>query len=68
MVSSRENLVKGESISKLPMKLLESCSKVSAANIKRSLTLCLLAVNDSKIATNCFESSYVGVCKQIKLV
>ena len=63
MVSSRRMLVKSESISKFPMKLLESCSTISAAKLNESLTVYLLLVNDSKIGTKYFASLYVGVSK-----
>ena len=67
MVSSRGMLVKSESISKLPMKLLESCSTISVANLNESLTVYLLVVNGSKIGTKYLASLYVGVCKADKI-
>ena len=63
MVSSKRKFVKSESISKLPMKLLESCSTISVAKLKESLTVYLLLVNSSKIGTKYFASFYVAVCK-----
>ena len=63
MVSSKGMFIKSESISKLPMKLLESCSTISAAKLKESLTVYLLLVNGSKIGTKYFASLYVAVCK-----
>ena len=41
-------IVKGESMSKLTMKLLGSCSIVSVAKLNESLNVYLLAVNGSK--------------------
>ena len=67
MVSSRGLLAKTESISKLPMKLLESCSTVSEAKLNESLTVYLLLVYGSKIGTKYFASLYVGVCKAGKI-
>ena len=67
MVSSRGMLVKSESISKLPMKLLKSCSTVSVAKLNESLTVYLLLVNGSKIGTKYSASFYVGVCKAYKI-
>ena len=67
MVSSRVMLVKSQSISKLPMKFLESCSTISALKLKEFLTVYLLVVNDSKIGTKYFASLYVGVYKADKL-
>ena len=48
-------------MSKLPMKLLESCSIISVAKLKESLTVYLLVVNSSKIGTKYFASLCVGV-------
>ena len=42
MVSSRGMLVKSESISKLPMKLPESCSRISVAKLNESFIVYLL--------------------------
>ena len=67
MVSSSKMLVKIESISKLPMKLLISCSTVSVAKLNESLTVYLLFVNDSKIGAEYFAGLYVGVCKPDKI-
>ena len=67
MVSLREMLVKSESISKLPMKLLKSCSVISMAKLNESLTVYLLLVNRSNISTKYFASLYVGVCKDEKI-
>ena len=67
MVSSKGMLVKKESISKLPMKLLESCSTISLAKLNESLTVYLLVVNGSKIGNKYFESLYVGVYKADKI-
>ena len=58
-----EMLVKSESVSKLSMKLLETCSSISVAKLNESLTVYLLLVNGSKIGTKHFGSFYVGVCK-----
>ena len=49
MVSSRGMLVKSESISKLPIKSLESCSTISVVKLNESLTVYLLVVNGSKM-------------------
>ena len=67
MVSSRGMLVKSESISKHPLKLLESCSTISGTKLNESLTVYLLVVNGSKIDTNYFKSLYVRVCKADKI-
>ena len=67
MVSSWGTLVKSESISKFPVKLLETCSTISEAKSNKSLTLYLLLVNDSKIGTKYFANLYVGVCKADKI-
>ena len=56
MVSTRGMLLKSESISKLPIKLQETCSKISVAKL-----------NGSKIGTKYFASLYVGVCKANKI-
>ena len=58
---------KSESISKLPMKLLESCPTISVAKLNETLTVYLLLVNGSKISTKYFASLYVGVCKSDKI-
>ena len=42
-------LVKSESISKLPIKSLESCSTISVVKLNESLTVYLLVVNGSKM-------------------
>ena len=47
-LSSMGMIIKGESMSKLTMKLLESCSIVSVAKLNESLTVYLLAGNGSK--------------------
>ena len=60
-------LVKSEPISKLQMKLLESCSTISVAKLNKSLTLHLLVVNGSKIGAKYFARLYVGVCKTDKI-
>ena len=67
IVSSKVMLVKSESISKLPMKLLESCSTISLVKLSESLTVYLLSVSGSKIGTKYFASLYVGVCKADKI-
>ena len=67
IVSSKVMLVKSESISKLPMKLLESCSTISLVKLSESLTVYLLSVSGSKIGTKYFASLYVGVCKAGKI-
>ena len=63
MVSSWGILVKSESIYKLPMKYLESCSKICLAKLNESFTVNLLLV---KIGTKYFANLYVGVCKADK--
>ena len=63
MFSLRAILVKNESMSKLPMKLLESWSKIPVAKLNKSLMVYLLVVNDSKIGTKNLASLYVDVCK-----
>ena len=60
-------LVKSESLSRVSMKLPESCSTISVTKLNELLTLCLLVVNGSKIVTKCFLSLYVGVCKADKI-
>ena len=67
VVSSREMLVKNESISKFPMKLLEPCSTISLAKLNENLIVYLFLVNGSKIGTKYFASLYVGVCKADKI-
>ena len=67
MVSSRRTLVKRESMSKFPMKLLESCSTTLVEKLKESLTVYFLLVNGSKIDTKYFASLYVGVFKADKI-
>ena len=67
MISSSEMLGKSESISKLPIKLLESCSTISLAKLNKFLTLYLLVVNDSKRGTTYLASLDVGVCKANKI-
>ena len=67
IVSSKVMLVKSESISKLPMKLLESCSTISLVKLSESLTVYLLSVSGSKTGTKYFASLYVGVCKADKI-
>ena len=54
-------------MSKLPMKLLESCSAVSVAKLSESLTVYLLVVNGSRLDTINFVNLYVGVCKADKI-
>ena len=65
IVSSTEMLIKSESMSKLPMKLLEPCSTISVTELNKSLTVYLLVANGSKIGTKIFASLYVGALKQI---
>ena len=60
-------ILKTESISKLPMKLLESCSAISVVKLNESLTVYLFLVYSSKIDTKYFASLYVGVCKADKI-
>ena len=60
---SRGMLVKSESTSQLPMKLLESCSTISVAK----LTVYFLLVNGSKIGTKHFGCLNVGVCETDKI-
>ena len=67
MVSSRGMLVKSKSISKQPIKLLESCSRISVARLNEFLTMNLLVVNGSKLGTKYFASLYVGACKADKI-
>ena len=67
MVTSSGMLVKSESISKLLMMLLESCSTISVAKLNDCLTVYLLVVNGSKIGTKYFASLYVDVCKADKI-
>ena len=64
IVYSMKMLIKSESISKLPMKLLESCSTISVTKLSKSLTVYLLVVNGSKKDTKIFASFYVGAFKQ----
>ena len=63
MFSLRAILIKNESMSKLPMKLLESWSKIPMAKLNKSLMVYLLVVNDSKIGTKNLSSLCVDVCK-----
>ena len=63
MVSSRRMLVKSESFHKLPMKLLESCPKISVAELNESLTLYLLLVNDCKIGTKTLQACIYVLAK-----
>ena len=67
MVSSRGMLVKSESIFNLSMKLLGSCSTISVAKLKESLSVYLVLVNGSKMGTKHFTSLYVGVCEADKI-
>ena len=60
-------LVKSESVSKLPMKLLKSCPTISVAKLNESLTVYLLVLNGSKIGTKYFTCLYIGVCKADKI-
>ena len=64
MVSSKGMLVKGGSMSNLPMKLLEPCSTVSETKLNEPLTVYLLVV---KIDTKNFASLYADVCKAEKI-
>ena len=68
MLSSRGTLVKSELMSKIPMKLLESCSTISVANLNKSLIVYLLAVDSSKIRTKNFKSFNVGASKVDRIV
>ena len=52
-------LVKTESLSKRPIKLLESFSTISVANLNGFLTVYLLVVNGSEMG---FKNLYVGAC------
>ena len=54
-------LVKTESLSKRPIKLLESFSTISVANLNGSLTVYLLVVNGSEMG---FKNLYVGACNR----
>ena len=67
MVPSRGMLVKSGLMSKLRVKLLESCSKISVAKLNESLTVYLLVVNDSKRGSKNVASLYLGVCKADKI-
>ena len=67
MVFSKGMFVKSDLISKLPMKLLESCSTITAATLNKFLTVYLLVVYSSKIGTKYFARLYVGVCKADKI-
>ena len=67
MVSSSGISVKSESISKLSLKLLESCSATSVAKLNESLTAYLLLVNGSKIGTKFFARLHVRVSKVDKI-
>ena len=67
MVSSVRMLVKSESISKFPIKLLEPCSTISVAKLNESLTMYLLLVSSSKIGSKYFGSLYVGASKADKI-
>ena len=51
MVSSNRMLVKSESTSKLPISKLPSCSTISLANEKESLTVNSLIVRKLNIGT-----------------
>ena len=50
------------------MKLLKSCSTISVTKLKKSLTVYVLFVNDSKIGTKYFANLYLRVCKAEKIV
>ena len=67
VASSRVMLVKSESISKLFLKLLESCSRISVVKFNEFFTTYLLVVNGSKIGTKYFSSLYVGDYKEDKI-
>ena len=67
IVSLKEMLVKSNSLSRLPMKLMESCSTVSVAKLNKCLIVYLLPTNCSKIDTEHFPSFYVSVCKADKI-
>ena len=54
-------------MSKLPMKLLETYSIVSVAELNESLTVYFLVVYGSKIGTKNFAILYVGACKADKI-
>ena len=56
MVSSNWMLVKSESISQFPMKLLECCLTTSGEKIHESFSVYLLLVNGSNIGTKYFAS------------
>ena len=68
MVSLREILVKIESMSKLPITLLQSCSKNLVEQLNKFLIVYLAVVDCSRIATKNFTNLYVGVCKTNKMV
>ena len=67
MVSSRGMLVESESMSELPMKLLESFSTISVAKLNKPLTVYSLLVSGSKIGTKYLASFCVGVCQANKI-
>ena len=54
------------SMCKLPMKLLDSCSTISVAKLNKPLSVYFFVVNGSKIGTKYFARLYVGVCKASK--
>ena len=60
-------LVKSESISKISMILLESCSTTSVAKLNESLPVYLLVVNGSRIGTKYFANLYVHGYKTDKI-
>ena len=63
MVSSSRILVKSESMHKLPIKWLKSCSKTSVTILNKSFNVCLLVVNGSKTDTQNFAGLHVAVYK-----
>ena len=60
-------LVESESMSNLPMKLLESCSTILVANLNSTLTVYLVVDNGSKIGNKNFASVHVCACKADKI-
>ena len=60
-------LLKSESVSKQPIKLLEFWSITSVPKLSESLTVYLLVANGFKIGTKNFAGLYIGVCKADKI-
>ena len=60
-------LVKSESISKLPIDNVGSCSHIPSANWNDSLTVYSFLVKRFNMGTKNFPKLYVGVCKADKI-